>query len=183
VLPLLHVAFNRDIARCFITSSVSRSIDDFHFRKSFPFHLSMITKQPGSGLTRTLKTGVKTVLIIEGLLLLGSYGFWRRLNTSQGELLRLRLTKIRLRFPDRSVSSYVAVVLYSRITHPDLFSIVLLYFFRIRARITWMKRQQKSEQLKKRSLHYFLFFWQQIWFSEIFVGGICTSLHGKNNRE
>lgn len=87
--PSSCLPLNHGVARCFVTSSVSRSIDDFHFRKSFPFHHSMIRKQSRSGFAQTLKKSAKALLIFEGVLLLGSYGFWRRLNTSQGELLRL----------------------------------------------------------------------------------------------
>jgi len=43
----------------------------------------MITKRPQSDLTRSLKRGFKAILVVEAALLLGSYGFWRRLNTSQ----------------------------------------------------------------------------------------------------
>ncbi|EZA56806.1 hypothetical protein X777_02657 [Ooceraea biroi] len=43
----------------------------------------MITKQPKSGFVQTLKKGGKALLIFEGALLLGSYGIWRCMNTSQ----------------------------------------------------------------------------------------------------
>ncbi|RLU27160.1 hypothetical protein DMN91_000959 [Ooceraea biroi] len=53
------------------------------FTEILPFIPSMITKQPKSGFVQTLKKGGKALLIFEGALLLGSYGIWRCMNTSQ----------------------------------------------------------------------------------------------------
>ncbi|KAL6438764.1 hypothetical protein ACFW04_004633 [Cataglyphis niger] len=43
----------------------------------------MLTKRPRSNFVQTLKTNAKIILILEGVLFLGSYGLWRCMNTSQ----------------------------------------------------------------------------------------------------
>ncbi|KAL6257269.1 hypothetical protein P5V15_012196 [Pogonomyrmex californicus] len=43
----------------------------------------MIEKRPQSSFIRSVRNATATVLVIEGVLLLGSYVLWRRMNTSQ----------------------------------------------------------------------------------------------------
>ncbi|CAL1683028.1 unnamed protein product [Lasius platythorax] len=43
----------------------------------------MLIKQPKFNLVQKLKSNAKAFLIFEGVLLLGSYGLWRCMNTSQ----------------------------------------------------------------------------------------------------
>ncbi|XP_012224832.2 protein CEBPZOS [Linepithema humile] len=43
----------------------------------------MLTKRPKFNLLQKLKSSAKAILILEGVFLLGSYGIWHRMNTSQ----------------------------------------------------------------------------------------------------
>lgn len=43
----------------------------------------MLTKRPKLNIVQKLKNSAKTILILEGVFLVGSYGLWRRMNTSQ----------------------------------------------------------------------------------------------------
>ncbi|GAB1867369.1 hypothetical protein CAJAP_08448 [Camponotus japonicus] len=58
-------------------------IDVISILGNLPFLPSMLIKRPRSNFVLTLKNSAKAILIFEGVLLLGSYGLWRRMNTSQ----------------------------------------------------------------------------------------------------